>query len=88
LNSISSLSLYFVSVPSINQDTGKKDEWDGKGPTDYLKLRRSFADSPKDGVFCCDVVPLTSGTIRVGDKVEVLERIPEQYKQSPLPPAA
>ncbi|CAO0803323.1 unnamed protein product [Mucor circinelloides] len=76
------------TVPSINQDTGEKDAWDGKGPTDYLKLRRKFADEPTEGQFCCDVVPLTSGKIRVGDKIQVLERIPEEYKQGPLPPVA
>ncbi|KAI8081133.1 MOSC N-terminal beta barrel domain-containing protein [Thamnidium elegans] len=76
------------TVPGINQDTGEKDKWDGKGPTDYLKLRRRFIDEPKDGQFCCDVVPLTAGKIRVGDKVEVLERIPEEYKQGPLPATA
>ncbi|CAO3638174.1 unnamed protein product [Mucor fragilis] len=76
------------TVPGINQDTGEKDAWDGKGPTDYLKLRRQFADEPNQGQFCCDVVPLTSGKICVGDKIQVLERIPEDYKQGPLPPVA
>ncbi|KAI7902154.1 MOSC N-terminal beta barrel domain-containing protein [Cokeromyces recurvatus] len=73
------------TVPSINQDTGIKDAWDGKGPTDYLKIRRQFADEPNMGQFCCDVIPLTAGKIRVGDKIEILEHIPEKYKQSPLP---
>ncbi|KAI8064283.1 MOSC N-terminal beta barrel domain-containing protein [Gilbertella persicaria] len=76
------------TVPGIDQDTGKKDAWDGKGPTDYLKIRRRFVDQPNHGQFCCDVVPLTTGKIRVGDRVEVLERIPEEYKQGPLPPTA
>lgn len=77
--------LILSSVPSINQDTGIKDAWDGKGPTDYLKIRRRFKDQPGDGQFCCDVAPLTSGKIRVGDKVEVLERIPAAYHQGPIP---
>ncbi|KAI8971441.1 MOSC N-terminal beta barrel domain-containing protein [Mycotypha africana] len=76
------------TVPGIDQDTGVKDTWDGKGPTDYLKLRRQFVDEPNQGQFCCDVIPLTSGKIRVGDKVKVLERIPEEYKQESLPPLA
>lgn len=76
------------TIPGIDQDTGMKDAWDGKGPTDYLKIRRKFADEPSDGQFCCDVVPLTSGKIRVGDTVQVLERIPDAYKQGPLPPTA
>ncbi|KAI9481341.1 MAG: MOSC N-terminal beta barrel domain-containing protein [Benjaminiella poitrasii] len=76
------------TVPSINQDTGIKDAWDGKGPTDYLKMRRQFSDEPNMGQFCCDVIPLTSGKIRVGDKIEILEYIPEKYKQCPLPPSA
>jgi hypothetical protein len=53
-----------------------------------LKLRRKFADEPAHGQFCCDVVPLTSGKICVGDKVQVLERIPDEFKQGPLPPVA
>ncbi|KAI8639705.1 hypothetical protein BD408DRAFT_420955 [Parasitella parasitica] len=76
------------TVPSIDQDTGVKDDWDGKGPTDYLKLRRQFSDEPSQGQFCCDVVPLTSGKICVGDKIQILERIPEEFKQGPLPPLA
>lgn len=84
----SQLFKFLSLVPGINQDTGEKDAWDGKGPTDYLKLRRQFADEPNQGQFCCDVVPLTSGKICVGDKIQVLERIPEDYKQGPLPPVA
>ena len=48
-------------------------------------MRRQFAEELNQGRFCCDVVPLTSGKIRVGDAVQVLERIPEQFKQGPLP---
>ncbi|KAI8389341.1 MOSC N-terminal beta barrel domain-containing protein [Blakeslea trispora] len=73
------------SVPSIDQDTGDRRVWDGKGPIDFLKMTRKFAEEPNDGQFCCDVVPLTTGIIRVGDRVEVLERIPEKYRQGPLP---
>lgn len=85
--SIFKLSIFFL-VPSINQDTGEKDAWDGKGPTDYLRLRRKFADEPAHGQFCCDVIPLTSGKICVGDKIQILERIPDEFKQGPLPPLA
>ncbi|KAG0175426.1 hypothetical protein DFQ28_000047 [Apophysomyces sp. BC1034] len=67
------------TVPSINQDTGKKDPWGKAGVLDYLKLKRRFVETPSDGSFCVDVVPLTTGTIRVGDTVEVLERIPAEH---------
>ncbi|OBZ90547.1 Molybdenum cofactor sulfurase [Choanephora cucurbitarum] len=76
------------SVPGIDQDTGNKKLWDGKGPIDYLKMTRKFAEEPNDGQFCCDVVPLTTGKIRVGDRVEVLERIPQEYRCGPLPRSA
>lgn len=93
-NRIGQVTLYIMqpiarcTVPGINQDTGIKDDWDGKGPTDYLKVKRRFAEEPGEGQFCCDVVPLTTGKICVGDKVEILERIPEEYKQAPTPVAA
>ncbi|ORE09768.1 hypothetical protein BCV72DRAFT_260560 [Rhizopus microsporus var. microsporus] len=74
------------TVPGIDQDSGKKDEWDGKGPTDYLKIYRQFTDEPGQGQFCCDVIPLTSGKVRVGDRVEVLEYIPQEYQQKPIKP--
>lgn len=73
-------------VPSIDQDTGVKDNWDKRTPSDYLRLTREFKDEPGRGQFCVDVAPLTSGKICVGDKVHVLERIPEKFKQKPLPP--
>jgi uncharacterized protein YcbX len=49
-----------------------------------LKIRRQFKDEPGQGQFCCDVVPLTSGKICVGDAVQVLERIPKEYQQFPI----
>ncbi|ORZ15855.1 MOSC N-terminal beta barrel domain-domain-containing protein [Absidia repens] len=70
------------TVPGVDQDHGVKDKWGG--PLAYLKETRSFVEKPNDGCFCVDVVPLTSGVIRVGDKVEVLERIPEGKEQKPL----
>ncbi|CAO3653612.1 unnamed protein product [Cunninghamella echinulata] len=70
------------TVPGVDQDTGKKDKWGG--PLSYLKEKRCFADKPNDGCFCVDVAPLTSGTIRIGDKIEVLERIPDDKIQKPL----
>jgi uncharacterized protein YcbX len=72
------------NVPSIDQDSGIKETWDGKGPTDYLKVVRRFQDQPGEGQFCCDVVPLTSGKIKLGDTIQVLERIPEEYQQRPI----
>ncbi|KAG0735638.1 hypothetical protein G6F16_009443 [Rhizopus arrhizus] len=87
---IGQVTLYIIqpiarcTVPGIDQDTGKKDAWDGKGPTDYLKIRRQFKDEPGQGQFCCDVVPLTSGKICVGDTIQVLERIPKEYQQFPI----
>lgn len=66
-------------VPSIDQDSGKKDGWGKAGVLDYLKLKRRFVETPTEGSFCVDVVPLTTGTIRIGDKVEVLERIPAEH---------
>lgn len=77
------------TVPSIDQDTGEKDVVGNEGGiAEYLKTRRQFAEEPNLGQFCCDVVPLTAGKIRVGDKVKVLERIPEAFKQGPLPVTA
>ncbi|KAI8086372.1 MOSC N-terminal beta barrel domain-containing protein [Halteromyces radiatus] len=70
------------TVPGVDQDSGVKDTWGG--PLSYLKEKRSFSEKPNDGCFCVDVVPLTSGTIRVGDKVEVLERIPAGKEPKPL----
>lgn len=70
------------TVPGVNQDSGVKDKWGG--PLAYLKETRSFEEKPNDGCFCVDVVPLTSGVIRVGDKVQVLERIPDGKEQKPL----
>ncbi|KAF7728814.1 hypothetical protein EC973_005440 [Apophysomyces ossiformis] len=67
------------TVPSIDQDSGKKDGWGKAGVLDYLKLKRRFVETPTEGSFCVDVVPLTTGTIRIGDKVEVLERIPAEH---------
>lgn len=69
-------------MPGVNQDSGVKDKWGG--PLAYLKETRSFQEKPNDGCFCVDVVPLTSGVIRVGDKVQVLERIPDGKEQKPL----
>lgn len=89
VNHVKNKSAFFflkkrILVPGIDQDTGKKDAWDGKGPTDYLKIRRQFKDEPGQGQFCCDVVPLTSGKICVGDTIQVLERIPKEYQQFPI----
>ncbi|KAI8370566.1 uncharacterized protein BYT42DRAFT_93749 [Radiomyces spectabilis] len=70
------------TVPGVDQDTGIKDSWGG--PTPYLVKHRQFAEKPNEGRFCVDVVPLTSGTIHVGDKVQVLERIPTEYQQQPV----
>ncbi|KAG2175073.1 hypothetical protein INT44_007551 [Umbelopsis vinacea] len=70
-------------VPGINQDTGVKDTWGTPGPMKYLLQNRQFDEMPGGGCFCCDSIPLTSGTIRVGDKVEVLERIPAKFAKQP-----
>ncbi|KAI9250037.1 MOSC N-terminal beta barrel domain-containing protein [Sporodiniella umbellata] len=72
------------TMPGINQDTGKKDSWNG--PTDYLKQVRQFKEEPGQGQFCCDVVPLTYGKISVGDTVRILERIPKDQQQYPIAP--
>lgn len=70
------------TVPGIDQDTGKKDSWGG--PTDHLKKIRQFKEEPGQGQFCCDVIPLTFGKIRVGDTVRILERIPKDQQQFPI----
>ncbi|KAI8996813.1 MOSC N-terminal beta barrel domain-containing protein [Pilobolus umbonatus] len=72
-------------VTSIDQETGIKVEWDGRTVNDYLKIKRSFKDNTKEGHFCSHIIPLTRGKIQVGDKVEVLERIPKEYAQNPIP---
>ncbi|CAO3663158.1 unnamed protein product [Rhizopus stolonifer] len=69
-------------IPNIDQDTGKKDAW--CGPTDHLKKVRQFREEPGKGQFCCDVIPLTFGKVRVGDNVKVLERIPKDHRQFPI----
>lgn len=69
-------------MPGIDQDTGKKDSWGG--PTDHLKKIRQFKEEPGQGQFCCDVIPLTFGKIRVGDTVRILERIPKDQQQFPI----
>ena len=71
-------------MPGINQDTGVKDNWGFPGPTKYLLKHRQFQEMPNAGCFCADSIPLTSGTIRIGDKVEVLERVPAQYIKRPI----
>jgi len=73
------------TVPGIDQETGFKDSWGTPGPLKYLLKHRQFEEMPGNGCFCCDSIPLSSGTIRVGDKVEVLERIPAQFVKRPLP---
>ncbi|CAO3649523.1 unnamed protein product [Cunninghamella blakesleeana] len=70
------------TVPGVDQETGNKDEWGG--PLSYLKKVRSFPEEPNDGFFCCHVAPLTSGTIRIGDKIEILERVPADKLEKPL----
>ncbi|KAI8144178.1 MOSC N-terminal beta barrel domain-containing protein [Fennellomyces sp. T-0311] len=75
-------------VPGINQDTGVKDDWGRSGVLEYLSLKRNIPDhnGKSNGCFCVDAAPLTSGTIRVDDAVEVLERIPAQNVERPVPP--
>lgn len=68
-----------ILVPGVNQDTGIKDDW-GKGNLlGFLREKRSFKESPNQGYFCVDAIPLTKGTIHVGDEIKVLERIPESH---------
>ncbi|KAI9494959.1 hypothetical protein BDB00DRAFT_816451 [Zychaea mexicana] len=73
-------------VPGIDQDTGVKDDWGCV--TDYLKKKRNIPDKPgrNNGCFCVDAAPLTAGTIRVGDPIQVLERIPADCVEHPIPP--
>lgn len=73
------------AIPNIDQETGMKDAQTGLSTTDQMRTLREFAEEPTKAQFCCDVIPLTAGKIRVGDKVEILERIPERFKQGPLP---
>ncbi|KAI9317965.1 MOSC N-terminal beta barrel domain-containing protein [Dichotomocladium elegans] len=63
-------------MPGFDQDTGIKDNWGVSGVLEYLKIKRNLSADPKQGYFCVDAAPLTKGTIRVGDPVKVLERIP------------
>ncbi|KAI8070837.1 hypothetical protein BC940DRAFT_295681 [Gongronella butleri] len=69
-------------MPGIDQDTGVKDTWGG--PTPYLKKTRRFAEKPKEGFFCMHAIPLSKGTVRIGDPVHILERIPRDQQAHPL----
>ncbi|KAG2219822.1 hypothetical protein INT45_006265 [Circinella minor] len=73
-------------VPGIDQDTAVKDIWGGV--TKYLSKVRNIPISPgkNNGCFCVDTAPLTSGTIHVGDTVEILERVPAKHVYHPVPP--
>ncbi|KAI7865189.1 MOSC N-terminal beta barrel domain-containing protein [Spinellus fusiger] len=71
-------------MPSIDQDTGIRDAWGSNGVTDHLLVTRQFKEKSGNGFFCHDAIPLTSGTIRIGNRVEVLERIPKDHVQYPM----
>ncbi|RUP48244.1 hypothetical protein BC936DRAFT_144799 [Jimgerdemannia flammicorona] len=65
-------------VPGIDQETGLKDSWGSPGPLGVLKQHRALPEKPGAGFFCSHVIPLTSGKVKIGDEVEVLERIPSK----------
>lgn len=70
------------TVLSIDQDTGKKDDWASAGPLDVLRTYHSVLGTTqqrREGYFSISALPLQSGTVRVGDPVVVLETIKRAF---------